>query len=278
MNFHWSFACSPTYPKRLPRFKNSMKRFDFGTFGTTEILDRLGFLWAPDSSKAASFCFLARWCFLIAIKVLAVFFANSWLVHKGARVLLRVLAPAVFRLVTSTSIQSDRVGDSRGGRSRALPIFSGAWRGRWILLGAYILGPKVRGDSPLVTEVLATFSPNSWSVHRGARLLLGAPAPVPAACFLVTSSSTQLGRVGDRRGGRWRALPIFFGAEGLVWIIFGARILGSNEILWLSTANCFPSPTARFLVEGSTLLVSVPVTSSRGLLAWSAMARSGIRD
>lgn len=275
MDFHWSFARSPIYPKRLPRLKNSIKRFGFGAFGAAEILDRVGLLLAFDPSIAESISLVARWGLLIETEGLRVFFANSWSEHRGARVLLGAVATAAFRFVISASIQSGRVGDRRGGRSRVLRVFSGACRGRWFPSRACILRLKGRRGSPIATEVLATFSPNSWSVHRGARLLLGAVAP---ACRLVTSSSTQSGRVGDRRGGRWRALPIVFGAERLGLIILGARILDSEEILWLSTANCLLSPIARFLVAGSALLVSVPVTSSRGLLARSAMARSGIQD
>ena len=74
------------------------------------------------------FCSVARGAFSIATEVLDALFSNSWSVHKGARVLLGAETPAAFRLVTSSSIQSGRVGDERGGRSRELPVFSGSGR------------------------------------------------------------------------------------------------------------------------------------------------------
>ena len=124
--------------------------------------------------------------------------------------LLGAVAPAAFRLVTSSSIQPGRVGDKRGGRSRELPVFSGAGPRRWFFFGAWaawVLGSAARWGSRMAVGVLATFFWNSWSVHRGGRVLLGAVAP--AVSRLAISSSTQSGRVGDRRGGRLRALPVF---------------------------------------------------------------------
>ena len=207
---------------------------------------------------------MARGALSIATEVLVAFFSNSWSAHRGAMVPLRAPVPAVFRLVTSSSIQSGRVGDKRGGRSRELPVFSGGGQGRLFFWGARILGSAAHRGSPVAIEVFATFFSNSWSVRRGARTLLGALAP-------ATSSSIQSGRVGDKRDGRSRALRVFSGSGSVGWIILGART-------WLLTVDWFPPPIARFLVAGPSLVASVPVAGSRVLLAKSAMATSGVRD